>query len=204
MTTRRLVYIAVFTALIIVGGLISVPVPFTSVEVSFQTLFVLMAGLLLGAGDGAVAVTVYIVMGLLGLPVFTRGGGIGYVLQPSFGYLIGFVLGAFTTGAVSNRFKKKTAGTGFAAALIGMVPIYVIGIAYQVLIMYYYLGNSFAAAIASVPAIGVMAVKDAALLGLMCLLYPALWKALKLNRRDENKKHKKKCSMEDNKMKLPR
>ena len=70
MNTKRLVYIAIFTALVTVGGLISVPIPFTQVELSFQTVFVIMAGLVLGGRDGALAVLVYIAMGLLGLPVF--------------------------------------------------------------------------------------------------------------------------------------
>ena len=167
------------------------PIPFTSVELSFQTVFVLMAGLLLGARDGAISVTVYIIMGLLGLPVFTRGGGIGYVLQPSFGYLIGFILGAFVTGALINRFNKKsaaTAGKAFGATLVGMIPVYVIGITYQVLIMYYYMQNTFAVAIASVPAIGVLAVKDAVLCGLVCILYPSLKKVLKTDRADKTRK----------------
>ncbi|MCH5158077.1 MAG: biotin transporter BioY [Clostridiales bacterium] len=183
MTTKRLVYIAVFTALIIVGGLISIPIPFTSVEVSLQTVFVLMAGLILGARDGAISVIVYIIMGLIGLPVFTKGGGIGYVLQPSFGYLIGFIIGAFLSGVVINRFtKKKTVGRAFVATLIGMIPVYVLGITYQVLIMYYYLHTAAAAAFASVPAIGVLAVKDAVLCGLVCMLYPSISRAVKLDR----------------------
>ena len=89
MNTRRLVSIAVFTALITVGGLISVSIPFAQVQLSFQVVFVVMAGLCLGGRDGALAVLVYIAMGLIGLPVFTQGGGIGYVLMPSFGYLLG-------------------------------------------------------------------------------------------------------------------
>ncbi|MCH5350488.1 MAG: biotin transporter BioY [Clostridiales bacterium] len=195
MTTRRLVYIAVFTALIIVGGLISVPIPFTSVEVSLQTVFVLMAGLLLGARDGAIAVAVYLIMGLLGLPVFTKGGGIAYVFQPSFGYLIGFVIGAFLSGAVVNRFKKrKTAGKAFIAALVGMIPVYVLGVSYQVLIMYYYLHTTFAAALASVPAVMVLAVKDAVLCGLVSMLYPALSKVIK---RDRSEKKAKRDSLSD-------
>ena len=71
MSTRRLVYIAIFTALITVGGLTSVPIPFTQVQLSFQTVFVITAGLVLGGRDGALAVLVYIAMGLFGLPVFT-------------------------------------------------------------------------------------------------------------------------------------
>ena len=187
MTTRRLVYIAVFTALIIVGGLLSIPVPFTSVEVSLQTVFVLIAGLLLGARDGAIAVTVYLIMGLIGLPVFTSGGGLGYVLKPSFGYLIGFVIGSLLTGVVMNRFKKKTAGKAFISTMIGMIPVYVFGITYQVLIMYYYMNNTFAAALATVPAIGFMAIKDAVLCGLVSILYPSLSRALKLGMSDKEK-----------------
>ncbi len=178
MNTRRIVYIAIFTALITVGGLISVPIPFTQVQLSFQTFFVITAGLLLGARDGALAALVYLVMGLVGLPVFTQGGGPAYVFMPSFGYLIGFPVGAFVAGAVCARGKKPTKSRAFAAALIGMVPAYLIGMTYQVLILYYYTGITWAAAIGGLPALGVLAVKDAVLLGVAAALYPTLHKVL--------------------------
>ena len=79
--------IAMFVALVIVGGFISVPIPFTDVQLSFQTVFVIAAGLILGSRDGALAVVIYVTMGLIGIPVFTQGGGIGYVLMPSLWYL---------------------------------------------------------------------------------------------------------------------
>ncbi len=179
MNTKRLVSIAVFTALIIVGGLISVPIPFTQVQLSFQTLFVLMAGLVLGARDGALAVLIYIVMGLLGVPVFTSGGGIAYVLMPSFGYLIGFPVGAFLAGKVCARGKEPTRARAFASALIGMIPVYIIGMAYQVLILYYYTGLDFAAAVGGLPAVLVLGVKDAVLLGVVAAIYPAIMRALR-------------------------
>lgn len=140
MNTKRLVYIAIFTALIIVGGFITVPVPYSPTPLSFQTLFVIMAGLVLGGRDGAAAVLVYLVMGLFGLPVFTQGGGVGYVFKPSFGYLIGFPIGALVSGVLCSRIKRMTRGKVFLSALCGMVPIYIIGITYQVLIVYLYLG----------------------------------------------------------------
>ena len=90
--TRELVFCGLFTALIAVGAFIRVPVPVC--PFTLQLLFTTLAGLLLGARLGLVAVTVYLVLGLMGVPIFTEGGGPGYVLQPTFGYLIGFALGA--------------------------------------------------------------------------------------------------------------
>ncbi len=182
MKTVRLVRIAIFVALISVGGLISVPIPFTQVEISFQTMFVITAGLLLGARDGALACLIYVVMGLLGLPVFTQGGGPAYVFKPSFGYLIGFPLGALVAGAVCSH-SRPTRGRAFVAALVGMIPIYVLGVMYQELILYYYSGYTLAAVLSGLPAIGVLALKDSVLLGVVSALYPALYKALGLRRK---------------------
>lgn len=179
MNTRRLVSIAVFAALITVGGLISVPVPFTQVQLSFQTFFVIMAGLILGGMDGALAVLIYIVMGLLGLPVFTQGGGIGYVLMPSFGYLLGFPIGALVSGSITSKFKKPTRGKVFLAAVVGMIPIYLIGGTYQMLILHYYIGSAWAAALAGIPGLVGLFVKDAALCGLTVVVYPAIRRALR-------------------------
>lgn len=178
---------AVFVALIIVGGFISVPIPFTDVQLSFQTVFVIAAGLVLGAGDGALAVVVYIAMGLIGLPVFTQGGGIGYVLMPSFGYLLGFPIGAAVAGAINKRFKKVSHGGAFFASLIGMIPIYVIGMSYQVLIVFLHLGKSFGVALGGLPAILVLGVKDAVLCGLTASLYPALYRAMRAMRLTEKR-----------------
>lgn len=189
MTTKRLVYIAIFTALIVIGGLVSVPIPFTQIELSFQTLFVIMAGIILGGRDGALAVLVYIAMGLLGLPVFTQGGGLGYVVKPSFGYLIGFPIGAFVTGILCSRLKKPVRGKIFMCALVGMVPIYAIGITYQVLILYYYIGSAWAAIVAGVPAVLVLLLKDSVLCGLTSALYPSLKRAVRGRTAFGNKQH---------------
>ena len=87
MKTKDLVLCAMFVALIAVGAFIKVPVPV--VPFTLQLLFTMLAGLLLGPANGALAVVVYIVLGLVGLPIFTQGGGPGYIFQPSFGYIIG-------------------------------------------------------------------------------------------------------------------
>ncbi len=179
MNTRRIVYIAIFVALITLGGLVSVPIPFTQVEISLQTVFVITAGLVLGGVDGGAAVLVYIIMGLVGLPVFTRGGGIGYVFQPSFGYLIGFVLGAFVSGSLRSRLNAVTRVKVVLCGCVGLIPIYLIGATYQVLILYYYTGSTFAAAIGGLPAVGLLLIKDAALVGFVGVLYPTLHRAMR-------------------------
>jgi len=176
--TRRYVSIAVFTALIAVGGFISVPFFNTGIEISLQTLFVVIAGLFLGARDGALAVLIYLAMGLLGLPVFTQGGGIAYVVKPSFGYLMGFPIGAAVAGAICPQAKKPTRGRAFVASLAAMLPIYIIGVTYQELILHYYMGVEWTAIVAALPSMVALLLKDAAVCGLAATLYPRLRRAL--------------------------
>lgn len=97
---------ALFTVLIAVGAFIKIPVPV--VPFTLQFLFTMMAGLLLGGRLGALSVGLYAVLGLAGLPIFAEGGGFWYVLKPSFGYIIGFVLGSYVTGRMTEHFKKLT------------------------------------------------------------------------------------------------
>ena len=94
--TRSLVYCALFTALIAVGAFIKIPIPV--VPFTLQYLFTMLAGILLGSRLGSLSVLAYMILGLIGLPIFSEGGGIGYVFKPSFGYIIGFCVGTFVTG----------------------------------------------------------------------------------------------------------
>lgn len=97
---HRLVWIALMAALTAVGAVISIPVlPFSPVPVSLQTLFVVLAGLILGPRGGALAMLLYLAAGCLGLPVFTGGkAGLAAFLGPTGGFLVGFVPGAVISG----------------------------------------------------------------------------------------------------------
>ncbi len=95
---RKTVLCSLFAALIAVGAFIKIPVPL--VPFTLQFLFTTLAGLLLGSKLGFTAVMSYIAVGLAGIPVFASGGGISYVFQPSFGYLIGFAIGALDRKSV--------------------------------------------------------------------------------------------------------
>ena len=75
--TKNLILCGLFTSLIVVGAFIRIPIPV--VPFTLQLLFTMLAGLLLGGKWGAASVCIYIVLGLMGLPVFAEGGGLAYV-----------------------------------------------------------------------------------------------------------------------------
>lgn len=126
--TLMLCLCALFTALSAVGAFIKIPVPY--LPITLQTFFTTLAGLLLGAKLGAASVGVYVLLGLVGVPIFTEGGGFMYVLKPSFGYLVGFVAGAFVTGLIAHRVKNPSLPRLLAASFAGMAAIYIIGMVY--------------------------------------------------------------------------
>jgi len=126
--TVMLCMCALFTALTAVGAFIRIPIPY--LPITLQTFFTTLAGLLLGARAGAASVLVYVVLGLIGIPVFTEGGGISYVLKPSFGYLIAFAAGAYLTGKIAHTSPKPSFVRLLAADLAGMSLIYLIGMIY--------------------------------------------------------------------------
>ena len=98
---HRLVWIALMAALTAVGAVVSIPLgPISPVPVSLQTMFVLLAGFILGPRGGALAVLLYLAAGLIGLPVFAGGkSGLAAFLGPTGGFLLGFAPGAMIAGA---------------------------------------------------------------------------------------------------------
>lgn len=137
--TRDMVLCAMFATLIAVGAFIKIPIPV--VPFTLQYLFTMLAGLLLGGRLGCLAVCVYILLGLAGLPVFAQGGGIGYIFQPSFGYIIGFAAGAYVTGAIGNRKANPGYLRLMAANFTGLGIVYLFGMIYYYLISNFYLGT---------------------------------------------------------------
>lgn len=138
-TVHETVLIALFAALTAVGAFIKIPIPYISF--SLQTLFVSMAGMLLGAKDGLISMAVYITIGFLGFPIFTMGGGIGYVLQPSCGYLIGFLFYACLTGYFTRKLKNITFKNLYLTQLPGLFVMYAIALPYYFFISKYYTDN---------------------------------------------------------------
>lgn len=135
-STKQLVLASLFTALIVVGTFIRIPIPV--VPFTLQFLFTNLAALLLGGRRGSVSVLVYMLLGLIGLPVFTGGGGIGYIFQPTFGYIMGFVVGAYAAGKIVERSKEKSTKTMLIAGFVNLGIVYAIGMVYYYCIANYY------------------------------------------------------------------
>lgn len=133
----RIAECALFVVLMVVSAFIRIPFP--PVPLTFQTVVAVLAGLMLGPGYGAAAVAVYVFMGLLGLPVFTNGGGFAYVLEPTFGYILGFVAAAFAAGLVRGR--SVSLPPLIIAALAGFLVNYLIGVPYFMAIWHFYMNN---------------------------------------------------------------
>lgn len=88
-----------FVILTALGAFVRIPLPFTPVPLTLQTFFVLLSGALLGSGLGSFAQLGYMALGLSGMPVFTgAGSGLSYLLGPTGGYIIGFILAALWLG----------------------------------------------------------------------------------------------------------
>lgn len=127
MNARKIALVALFAALTAVGAMVRIPL--WPVPVTLQTLFVLLSGLVLGARLGAMSQIVYITVGLMGLPVFSGGGGPAYLVSPSAGYLLGFVVAAAVTGGVAGR-QRLTFLRALAASLAGTAAVYAAGVPY--------------------------------------------------------------------------
>lgn len=119
---------AMFTVLIAVGAFIKISIPV--VPFTLQFLFTLMAGIMLGGKLGAVSVALYALLGLMGIPIFAEGGGIWYLLKPSFGYIIGFIAAAYVVGKMTEQQKELSIQRLFAANFIGLLLVYAIGMIY--------------------------------------------------------------------------
>lgn len=120
------VFAALFAALTAVGAYLAIPIG--PVPIVLQNLFVLLAGLLLGARWGLTSVSVYLLAGACGLPVFAGGtGGIGRFVGPTGGYLIGYLPAVFLTGWIAAKAGRRAVGD-VAAMLCGMLALYACGI----------------------------------------------------------------------------
>ncbi len=123
---------SLFAALTAVGAFIRLPIPY--VPLTLQTFFVILSGALLGPRFGALSQILYLAVGLLGVPIFANGGGPGYVLQPSFGYLLAYPAAAYVIGFILWGWNPSGAPPKLAtlriltANLAGLCLIYLLGV----------------------------------------------------------------------------
>ena len=132
--TLKICYVALFTAVIIVlSQLPGIPLP-GGVPMTLQTLIIPMAGVVLGTAMGTGSAVLYVLLGLVGLPVFSGfKGGLGVILGPTGGFILSFPLMAFFAGLGANAIKDPNAkkllreGALYLGLLVGTVLNYLVG-----------------------------------------------------------------------------
>ncbi len=138
--TRDLSMIAMFAALTAVGAFIKIPLPI--VPFTLQYFFCALGAMILGSKKGALAQVLYVLMGLIGIPVFTQGGGIQYIFNLTFGYLIGFIVGAFVIGKIIENVKNINLIKVLATCILGLFIICLFGASHMYIIYNFYLGQA--------------------------------------------------------------
>lgn len=140
---RALALTALFAALTAIGAYIRIPTPWSAF--TLQVFFVFMAGALLGPRYGALSQGVYVLLGLVGIPVFIGGGGPTYVLQPTFGFLLSYIPAAAVVGLLCRGGEAPGFWRIVLACLAGLAVIYAIGLPYMGLILNVYMGRAMSA-----------------------------------------------------------
>lgn len=155
--TKELTLTALMAAIICVLGPLSVPLPFSPVPISLTMIGIYLAVYAVGMWRGTIAVIIYLLLGLVGLPVFSGfSGGPAKLLGPTGGYLIGFVFTALISGFFVDRFWRKRLVSA-VGMILGIGVAYIFGTAW----LAYVAGMTFGQALAAgvIPYVGFDLVK---------------------------------------------
>ena len=169
---RMTAYASLMAALTAVGAYIAIPIG--PVPIVLQNLFVFLTGLLLGKKWGTMAIATYLLAGVCGLPVFAGGkGGIGHVIGPTGGYLMGYLPAVFIIGSLAEKGRGRTL-FDLLGMLLGMAVIYGLGVPWLKLVTNMSFSNAFV--MGMVPFLPGDAVKIAVALPLARKLRPMMEK----------------------------
>jgi len=133
LSLRGMVYASVFGAVTAAGAYIIIPVP--PVPITLQSFFLYLSAALLGGRLAALSQVIYLMIGIIGLPVFAGGkGGLGVLLGPTGGYLIGFVAGAYVVGRLAQLRREPGAVWLGLAMVCGTAVLYLLGMVQLILV----------------------------------------------------------------------
>ena len=123
-TDCRIIAVVVFALLTALGAFVRIPLPFTPVPLTLQTFFVLLSGAMLGGNFGFLSQLIYLLLGMIGLPIFTYAGcGLTYLFGPTGGYILGFLFASFYIGKTIKSLKRITLLSIFILMCIGSLII---------------------------------------------------------------------------------
>lgn len=142
LSTKDMALVAMFTSLTAIGAFISIPLG--PVPITLQSLFVILSGLILDPKLAALSQIVYILLGLVGAPIFSGfTGGPQSVMAPSFGFVIGFVFAAYIVGRIAHIDNKLSPKRIWIGSLVGSLVIYLFGLPYMYYMLNIIMGNQF-------------------------------------------------------------
>ena len=169
--TRNCLLVMGTSLLLALSAQIAIPLPFSPVPVTLQTLVVLLAGAVLGSRLGTLSVLFYLVEGAVGLPFFAKGGaGLAYLRGVTGGYLIGFVVAAFMVGLLVEGGLGRKFSTAVLAMFVGNILLYCFGLPWLKSVLNISMSKAFAFGL--YPFI----LGDLYKIGLASALLPQLWR----------------------------
>ncbi|MCQ4726209.1 biotin transporter BioY [Anaerotignum faecicola] len=134
MTTRDYLICGIFAAVLGVSSILVIPMFFTPIPITFQVMALGITAAVLGGRKGTLSVLIYVLLGAVGLPVFSgMKGGVGSILGPTGGYIWGFIPFAFISGSLIEFIEKNNKGNKgkimleFLSLLLGLAAVYVCG-----------------------------------------------------------------------------
>lgn len=137
-TASRLIGVISFVILTILGAFIKIPLPFSPVPLTLQTFFVLLCGAMLGAKLGLFSQSTYILLGIVGLPIFANAGsGMLYLFGPTGGYIAGFLLASLFVGQTIKSLSKINLFSIFITLCIGNLIILSSGVIWLKILLGY-------------------------------------------------------------------
>jgi biotin transport system substrate-specific component len=142
--SKKLAYAGFIAALMVVASFIRIPL--LIVPITLQVLVVIICPVVFGIMPSFMGFFIYILTGIIGLPVFAGGGGPAYVLNPTFGYIIGFLFASLPIGYISKKYDN-VAGY-IVAGLSGILVIYFFGVLYLYLNINYIQGKDMSLLVA--------------------------------------------------------
>lgn len=131
---KNILCVAIFASLTAVFSLISIPLPFTPVPINLAIISVFLSGGLLGFKWGSISQLIYVILRIIGIPIFSGIlGGIGLIYSPTGGYVISYIICAGTIGLIIEKSKPKIF-IYFLSMLVGLIICYILGTLWFIII----------------------------------------------------------------------